>query len=531
MFDMVFNPEWSTMKKLIWLKATLLSGASAIIKTVTGTAPITLTNAISHAIISLTQTGKCVQDGTPTPDAPVDILCNNGVIKYSANMANVNADTALVGYYVSAQGVVTADTNNWIYQEYIPVLPNTTYTLSMSSPVYYVTISEYSTAEDSGFVIRKTGSTGTNTSLTITTGATTNYIRFGTNIDRAAVTLERVLAVNWMLNIGDTAMDYQPYVEGGIYTDGTPEVLTVSGKNLFDKNDSDLQYRNRSLATTKDGYWWYAEGSTSLACPCLPNTQYTISGINQSTGFFRVATIDVDTLPSQQETYSVPYSYIYRATQSEVHTFVTHSTAKWIIVQVGSNYYDSTLTTIQIEQGSSATDYESYHAPQTITNIPMLLSVGDYKDEVELIAGIKTGKVGVKVFDGTEDWTASSSYAGSCYTTISGSLNAPTGIAVLCSHFENSVTLDTYSRGKCTKQNAFNLWYGDNRTTAVADLKAKLAAQYANGTPVIVLYPLATETTEQTTPHALHTTAGTNVVDVTAEVSGISLAAQYKATE
>lgn len=69
MFDMVFNPEWSTMKKLIWLKATLLSGASAIIKTVTGTAPITLTNAISHPIHSLTQYGLCVQDGTPTPHA------------------------------------------------------------------------------------------------------------------------------------------------------------------------------------------------------------------------------------------------------------------------------------------------------------------------------------------------------------------------------------------------------------------------------------------------------------------------------
>lgn len=34
MFDMVFNPEWSTMKKLIWLKASAL--ASAVYQTVTG---------------------------------------------------------------------------------------------------------------------------------------------------------------------------------------------------------------------------------------------------------------------------------------------------------------------------------------------------------------------------------------------------------------------------------------------------------------------------------------------------------------
>lgn len=147
----------------------------------------------------------------PTPSNPIDIVCNNWAIKYTMNMANVNEQTVLVGYYISSQWVLTSDSNNRIYQEYIPVLPETTYTLSLSASVYYVTISEYSTDDDSWFIIRNAGSSWSNTSLTITTTENTNYVRFWTNIDRSVVTMERVLAINWQLEKWDTATPYRPY--------------------------------------------------------------------------------------------------------------------------------------------------------------------------------------------------------------------------------------------------------------------------------------------------------------------------------
>lgn len=62
---------WTLMKKLIWLR--ILQGASFVVNKITGTSPVTLTDAINSAIISLKQYGKCVQDGT-------DIKCNNGVL-------------------------------------------------------------------------------------------------------------------------------------------------------------------------------------------------------------------------------------------------------------------------------------------------------------------------------------------------------------------------------------------------------------------------------------------------------------------
>lgn len=76
MFESGFPKHWSTLRKLMWLKA--IQGAAAVIETVTGNAPISLTNAINHAIVSLTQYGLCAQADTPAPDSPVDIKCNNG---------------------------------------------------------------------------------------------------------------------------------------------------------------------------------------------------------------------------------------------------------------------------------------------------------------------------------------------------------------------------------------------------------------------------------------------------------------------
>ena len=327
---------------------------------------VTVDRALQGGLQELNVYGWCVQNGTPTPVNPVDIECNNGIIKYSANMANVNAQTALVGYYISAQGAVIADSYNWIYRAFIPCKPNTVYTLSMSQSVYFVSISEYSTPENSGFIVRKTGSTGTNTSLTITTGANTNFLRFGTNLDRTPVTLEEVLAINWMLNEGSTAIPYAPYYAGGIYTDGTDETLTVTDEN----------------------------GNTQTA------------------------------------------------------------------------------------------------------TMPMLLGVGDVYDIAKLVEKIKAGKVGIKVLNGTENFTVSAS--GAMIMQIPdvaiGAQNVPLNTHFALENSATSIAVGKQRFGSNGSQIYSTNYYMKHTTiTTVPEFKAWLAAQYANGTPVIIIYPLATE--------------------------------------
>ena len=316
-------------------------------------------------------------DVVPSPDTPMDIVCNNGVIKYSKNMCDVKASNVVVGKYISAQGVLSDSDNNFTYIQYIPVKPNTTYTLSFSSPVYFASISEYNTAEDSGFIKRNTYysvNTGNPpydlVQCTVTTSSTTNYIRWDSNMYKStAITIDDVLAVNYMFEIGSTPTAYVPYVEGGIYTDGTTETVT---------------------------------DSNGLTATC-----------------------------------------------------------------------------------------------------EMLLSAGNYKDTQKILSGAVSKNVGITILKGTENWSKSSTYTGSFYTSNYVPDNG-TKVAnnpnILTTHGFAVPDLSAYSSAGV---GAF-YWYSsttvnykyDNGTATVDQFKQWLADQYANGTPVIVVYPTSSATSE-----------------------------------
>ena len=84
--------QWSTLRKLLLLRLIMGGGVPIETMTATGTSPLSLANAIAHSILSLTQTGKCLQASTPTPTSPVDIKCNNGVVKWDSVNERVYAD-------------------------------------------------------------------------------------------------------------------------------------------------------------------------------------------------------------------------------------------------------------------------------------------------------------------------------------------------------------------------------------------------------------------------------------------------------
>jgi hypothetical protein len=177
----------------------------------------------------------------------------------------------------------------------------------------------------------------------------------------------------------------------------------------------------------------------------------------------------------------------------------------------------------------SLPDYQPYVEPQT-ASVPTLLSVGDVKDEAELISGGVTHKIGIKVFDGTEDWTA---YTSSTLViqNATSAWGAVAGVGGYCTHLTVLKAGETTFAGSCRFATALNV-YEYKTAFGVADVagfKAKLAEQYAAGTPVIILYPLATATTEQTTAQLLSTYEGTTVVDSVANVSPLEAEVKYMA--
>lgn len=463
----------------------------------------------------------------PSPQYDIPIISNNGALKYSANIANVNAQTVLVGYYISASGVVTADIYNWIYKEYIPVSPNTTYTLTMSQSVYYISISEYSTASDSGFVIRKAGSAGTNTTLTITTGATTNFIRFGANLDRTVVTLAKVLAINWQLNKGNS-MPYQPYVEGGLYTDGTVETINVHGKNLFDKNTALLgdiatngSYVSRTYRVVSD-YIPVRFGQNFVGSGTLRDTD----GVEYTANVIKAF-------------YKADKSYIAgsRASVTSGTFIIDNSECAYMRIVffnqslVAGKTVSLENSVLQVEQGSTATAYQPYYNGGTAT-AEMLLKVGNYTDEQEILSGAVTRKVGVKVFDGSETITISSS--GAMISQIPGvaigATNNPINTHFALETSPTSLTVGKQRFGASgTQIYSANYYMKPLTSTTVSNFKQWLAQQYAAGTPVIVVYPLATPTAESVAGQTLQVTDGDNVLEITqASMTGLELEAKYK---
>lgn len=382
-----------------WLEDWVNGGTPSQTLTVMGISPIVLENAIEHSILSLTQFGKCVQDGTPTPSAPVNIVCNNGALRMLnlANMAESNLD---IGYYLNNSGVRTASAPNFYTLGFIPVKPSTTYTMKTSASLNYFNIMEYDSAQ--GFLHRTlwgTSGSPAGDTTTFTTRSDTAYLRFGSNMNGNTLTYADIAAATWMLTEGATAKDYVPF--GTLYTDGTPEVLTVS------------------------------------------------------------------------------------ASGAEVQT----------------------------------------------ASLADLYSVGNVTDEQDIISGAVTHRIGYHVFDGTETFSKSSAYGkafliNASYTTSWG---ADRSKAVLCTHFLGlPQTSGSQADNTCFFNSTGHFYFRVTDNSDADAWKAWLAEQYAAGTPVIVFFVLAEETTEQTTPHRLHTAQGTNVVSATAEVSDISLTAEYK---
>lgn len=395
--------DWSTIKKLIWLR--FLKAASFIIKTVTGTAPLVLENAIAAAIKSLKQFGKCEQNGTPTPDAPVDILCNNGALRLSPNLLSGMESKTLNGVTIGidADGVIT---------------------------------------------------------MSGTCTASANA----------------------------TVLADLPLVAGD-YT-----------LKVFDKQPQ-------------------SSGTRIQAYNSAAGFNLTFSMDNDTTEATGALTTDVGVTIRVRVDGGVTYDN-YKIKPM----FVKGSTAPSAFVAAGAVYADGTPEVLTVSASGAET--------QTVTDVPMLLSVGDYEDEKDIISGGVTHRIGCHVFDGTETFSKSSAYGRAfLINAASAAWGADRTKEVLCTHFLGLPQVkSSQDDNTCFFNQTGHFYFRVTDNSDTDAFKAWLAEQYASGTPVIVFFVFATATTEQTTPHALHTSNGDNVVDVVSNVDPVELEVEYSAS-
>lgn len=477
--------RWSTLKKLIWLHALRGGGQSGVDTTVSGTAPIALENALSAAIMSLVQYGKCSQDGTPTPSTPVDIVCNNGALKLK--------DTHLPAGF---------------------------------TPVKYI--------ESDG------------TSAYIDTGIILNSIDLDVEVD---FQFDNVSA--------STPKMFWGYMDGssnlprwgfGVYNSkwlGSPNGTAPAGAADTDRHTAVMHVYH---SDETDRYSGTLDGDELYAANTLGNVSLFLEN---DLPVFLFARNNKGTAGN----FGGGKIYGFKVTKAGT---VTHELIPCLNAENEPGFYDlntqvfhgateGTLTAGGADFDPATSVIYSYGTPEVLTvsgtdhtqtaSVENLFAVGNVADEKDIISGHINRKVAVKVFNGTEEWSYSSNgYTFDWYDASIARSSVVGSQFVWCTHFRSADTAPAaqkrngyvilYNTG--TPSNRIGMGY-DEADKDVDVWKVFLASQYAAGTPVIAIYPLAEPTTESVAPQELRTSEGANVVSVEANVSDVTLEAKYKA--
>ena len=431
-------------KNLIW------ESIKKVLQTLKGNAPLSFT-AVQDQISSLTQTGLCTQATTPTPDAPVDIVCNNGALRM--------VDDELPSGYKRITGI------------------------KFDGDFWYDT-GEVLTGDD-------------DVTMTLMNTVTTGQNVFGSYNGTSSGT-----------------KNFSLYIYGG--------------------------------GSSSNSYFRYGE---QLLRPRFGSNERTITlGGDGTTGFATDVTATPETFTTVATAYigMLPNSSSPAYTGSIIGSILVGTRLKWIPCERESDgvvgYYEAVNGNFIAPTGTGTPTkgaYDYTHAHLAVVGTPEVLSLGtqtasvqnlyaagDYKDTQEIIGGTVKRNVGIKVFDGTEEWAAHTVVGTYRYRFEDKKVEKS---PFASTHFAySSKASGEISNGEMMCGAAsVNAYFRNTDCATLADFTAWLASQYAAGTPVIVIYPLAEESTEQVTAQHLVTNEGTNTISVTAEVNPIELEVEY----
>lgn len=320
------------------------------------------------------------------------------------------------------------------------------------------------------------------------------------------------------------------------------------GKNLFDKNywqslsdsqinamlikiydtDSTINYKRFvPLGIGAGTYTFKVNGTTEVASGYYEDLADIKDGVVVSkqiiydAGYFVTVTITV----TGELCIGQRFSYTSDSNQP-----------LWIIRQLQK---DEALT--QIESGSVATVYEEYKSTKrAIVLSAPLRGIGTAQDELDFREQMRINRVGIIIFDGTENWTATrigtaqeryfcpidnlfyDSYTNSILTNISAT-----------TYSESNIAWDGTDMVCVTNADGKIRWYRISVTlpqiTSVALWKNYLSTQYANGTPVYIIYELENKTTELLNLPDIETVDGTCNITVSDGTTDGTLSVKYYA--
>lgn len=385
-------------------------------KTTSGN-PITLTDSAENKPLGMKLYGWSKQDGTPSPDNPVEI--ESAGMRWSTGKNLVNADD-YYSAYKQADGTyksktVTLNDIRISLSEFVGKEITISVKLTVGANASSVFLMYISSEQKkiNGSVVNS-GLTGKST-LTITPVSNTDYfvISFGSGNDD-------VIFSELQLELSSVVTSYEPYTGGIPKPYGDKVELSVRGKNIFNFKKEDVIYKYiPDSLRIPGGILDINKGVSSATIwlivtelKNLDNQKMILSA--KADRKLRITYIFTDT----NNTVLSSFNYSGGTTERRIPLTVPQNSAKLYV-----NIFDvlPDEVTIQLEIGTVPTAYEPYHEPQStsiitpngLPGIPVPsntegITYTDAKgqawiaDEVDLERGKYVQRVWQAEFDGSE---------------------------------------------------------------------------------------------------------------------------------
>ena len=286
---------------------------------------------------------------------------------------------------------------------------------------------------------------------------------------------------------GDKSPD-NPYSLSG----AEPTKVTVCGKNLLPVTRSAEGTYSGVTITPLEGGLLKLSGTCTYnnTCPVFGTQPVRLDGALTATVTVQSGTAEFVGYNLVQYNGDIGGLTLVNMKTKEHHFQRTCMASGFNIRMDAGTVFNDYVFGIQLEKGDTATPYEPYTG-QTITlpALEPLYGDGTVNDEYDAVSGVETRRWKRVVFDGTESMRCEAHGNGQRYVSIDLDAAANKSVMPISTHYTSSAW--TQDNNKVYIPNPVVMVITDSRFTTLQAARDILAAQYAAGTPVTVVYQLA----------------------------------------
>jgi len=443
---------------------------------------------IGNSIQNLKLYGNSEQNGTPTPETPIEVESVGDKTKNLFDKDNINLTLHKVNLRTST---ITPDST-------LILQPNT-YKLTLFTSNendlkyklgYSILVNQNGENKE---IYLESNSVSTNGVFTVDTVTTINGIYVflsSSDNDTAQITIDRV-----QLEIGDTATEYEPYGKYKI-------PVKVSGKNLFNPKHNFTSYSGDGLTIKyleeEDAYLINGTAAAtvryatrSINIPNIKGSYYSLSTNYVSGKVTRTEDTDYvvayfgggDSL-SESANWQTAGLHEYDYKKENVQCNHNYINKFWFYISKGVTF-ENYKVRIQLEQNSTATAYEPYIEPVT-HNVYLdepLRKIGDYADYVDFENQKLVRKIRIAELKSTWSW---GDYGSSAVHTNNFKYKGIEKFYFISNYGNPGNSKFSFSNNNFNRISISYDWLG---VEDVEGVKTKLAEMEANGKPFTIYYP------------------------------------------